>query len=138
MYWSVLTDPANTPICTQLTFNVTSLKITDNDVRRRYVVELIRCEITMEQDKIWFIVDGIFGIEIIIMYITHKIYFIESVIIWFYSLKLLQTEIWLAQNWCARPTSSGVLKTKFNQLISKWSNKICDHKPFCLIFNLLP
>ena len=35
----------------------------------------------MEQDKIRFIVDGIFGIEIIIMYITHKVYFIESVII---------------------------------------------------------
>ena len=76
----------------------------NNDVRRKYVVKYIICEITLKEDKIWIIVDEIFRIVIIYMYITH------SILHWFNYLIDLQTETNLAQNLDARPNTSGVLQ----------------------------
>ena len=43
-----------------------------NDVCRGYVVKLIKCKITIKQDKIRIIKDEIFRILIIYMYIAHS------------------------------------------------------------------
>ena len=92
--------------CTHVYGQLTFCDVTQNrnDVRRRYVVKYIICEITLKQDKIWIIVDEIFRIVIIYMYITH------SILHWFNYLIDLQTETYLAQNLGARPNTSGVLQ----------------------------